>query len=155
MNKLNLAYLAGILDGEGCITLAKVYRKDNRNKNPKFVEECWGQVCIAWTDKKEQKEYLEELKKEFGGYYALFKSRAINGKGNDFVYWRLVSNKSAEFLKLVIPYLRVKKRQAEIVIRMHELKLANRGKHKEPSLKEMNDRQELIKEIRLLNKRGK
>jgi len=153
MNKLELAYLAGILDGEGCITLAKVYRKDNRNKNPQYKEEYWGQVAIGWKDIPKQTEFLDELKEKFGGYKALFK--ANNNHQCDWCYWRLTSNKSSEFLKKILPYLRVKKRQAEIVIRMHDLKLANRGKKKDPSDTEMEERKQLLQEIRLLNKRGK
>lgn len=154
MKKTYLAYIAGFLDGEGCVSLSKVYRKDNRNKKPRFKEEMWGTVQVAMANINTQRELLMELRNNFGGYYAEFKNRG-NKNTKDTIFWRLTSHKSAEFLKRIIFFLRIKKRQAEIVIRYQELTKKNRGKHKDPSEKEIQERKNLLIEIRQLNKRGK
>lgn len=152
MNKTYLAYIAGFVDGEGCVTLSRIYRKDMRNNNPKFVESVWGNVQIGMAHIPKQAELLKEFRDKFGGYYAEFTSKGVNQK--DTLFWRLTSHKASEFLKIILPYLRVKHRQAEIVIRMQELTKNNRGKKTNPSEEEMQERQNLINEIRILNKRG-
>ena len=55
MDNTYLAYIAGFLDGEGCITMVKVYRKDPRNKNPRYKEEFWGNVSVGMADPEPQR----------------------------------------------------------------------------------------------------
>lgn|SRR3990167_10786267 len=144
--KISLGYIAGFVDGEGCITLSRAYRKDVR-------DDVWGNIQIALAYKEENVKLLTYFHKEFGGYYKKVQRRNINQ--NDAVFWRITSQKAAGLARQLLPYLNLKKRQAEIIIRYAKL----RGKHSRKrslrfSKKEINERKSLLREIRILNKRG-
>lgn len=146
MNKLYLAYIAGIFDGEGCITITKTYRKDLRTDH-------WASVQLTWVDIPKQREVSEQLKKNFEGYLAFFKPK--NTPSRPIVFWRLQSKKAARFIKLLLPYLKVKKRHAEIIIRYSELQGDNRKRGARWETPEaLKEKGELLKEIQTLNKRG-
>lgn len=145
MNKIYLAYLAGIFDGEGTITITKTWRKDTVDH--------WPTVQITWTNITKQAELSEELKKRFGGYLKYYRPK--QGKGKEIVFWRLQSRKSVRFIKLLLPYLRVKKRHAEVIIRYSKLQGDNRKRGARwEAPKNLKEKEKLLKEIRNLNKRG-
>lgn len=88
-----LAYIAGLFDGEGCIT------KYASNQN-------WV-VQIGMTDR-DVIEYLAGL----GG---TMRTESARGKGTKILYrWRIMAQaETQEFLAAVVPYLRVKRALAE------------------------------------------
>ena len=155
MDKITLSYIAGFMDGEGCITLNRTYRKDARNKKAYFRDEYLGAVQIGMADIPIQREILKMLKEHYGGYYAEFAPRPSAGKNSKpTIFWRILSQKAARFCEDILPYLRVKKRQAEIVIEMAKSTRSNRGKKKLPDQKVLLLRKRLLEEVRILNKRG-
>ena len=110
MKKVDLAYVAGIFDGEGCICLRSSKRRSYTLD-----------VSIVNTN-----EWLMQwLKFAFGGncYSMQYKS---NEERNWKPCWRwaLASNKAMNFLELIHPYLRLKKPQADIAIKFQR---ARRG----------------------------
>ena len=122
INKELLSYLAGIIDGEGTITIRKsTYRirviKDC--KNPMY--------STRITLKMSVEEIPKLLKQTFNGHY--YKEKKIyNGKNsfrtNCIMYCYEINNKSAcDMLDKIYPYLIVKKKQAEIIFELKELKL--------------------------------
>lgn len=107
-NKLELAYLAGIIDGEGCITINLRHPRDGRSIRHDLNVQC---------NMQNQKAILL-LGQIFGG---LKNYRVKDKKSNKIVYeWRVSNRKAYECLKQLFPYLRVKKEQALLGIEFHE-----------------------------------
>ncbi len=103
-----LAYLAGIMDADGCFAM---YRYPRRNQGRSGI---YTFVSIKQT----QPEAVTLLSETFGGKVRLVKASAKGGK--PLFFWRLDSQKAALVALTLLPYLRLKKRQAEIVCAMQE-----------------------------------
>ena len=98
-----LAYAAGIVDGEGCITILNKW--DSRSKTYDKV-----QVDITNTN-----EWIcQWFKMQFGGTVRMCKAHKSNWKPT--FKWILEADKATAFLKIVLPYLNIKKANAEIAI---------------------------------------
>lgn len=104
-------YAAGIIDGEGCITIGRWkdtrYATEGRFKYSLRIQ-------VAMTDPAAG----EFLYKEFGGLFRIYKGSKATRR---VVYtWVLSTQKAADFLRLIRPYLRVKIKQAEVAIQYAE-----------------------------------
>jgi len=151
MNKLTAAYLAGLIDGEGYISILK-------NKKDTYKDGFRHQAVlkIVMTDK----EIIEWLYNGFGG---LFEPRKGIGNRKDSYCWVLKNNKNLiPFLLKVTPYLKVKRKQANILIEFNKtfgqyqiVKNKSGGVHKELSNQTREQRESLYHQIRELNKIGK
>jgi len=108
MKDTDLAYAAGLFDGEGCISINKVKPNRNPNLKPGFQLRC----SISITDE----ETANWFKEMFGGY-VMFRQRA---RAQDYWQWVVTSNGAYEFLKVLQEWLRLKKPQAEIGIAFTE-----------------------------------
>lgn len=109
MNKFNLAYTAGIIDGEGSIGIAKHKSKSCKRG---YVFELSVQVSSS-------DEWLcQWLKFGFGGSI----SHSVNKTGNPMWHWIIAARKASDFLKLILPYLKLKQPQAEIAVRFQDSK---------------------------------
>ena len=98
MSETDHAYAAGIVDGEGSIAIS------GRLKTALFVtvSNSDPRVCI-W------------LKERYGGFVYQSPGRIRNGKQTRIIYqWRCASATAGQFLKIIYPYLVIKKEQAEI-----------------------------------------
>lgn len=105
MKKTDLAYVAGIIDGEGCIHIANC--GSNKYKYGRVFR--LG-ISLASTD-----EWLPNwLKFAFGGYVYSKPIRPPSKKSQ--WEWRLGDVKAMDFLRLIYPYLKLKKPQAEVAI---------------------------------------
>ena len=106
-----LAYIAGIIDGEGHLGISKNTTKRQRQRNPKYQSE----ICVINTDKR----LMDWLESKMGG---LINARNMNGKNvkKDIwkisYRWRIQESLHPELLNLILPYLVIKKRQAELII---------------------------------------
>ena len=106
--ELELAYLAGIMDGDGCFALFH-YKGRNRGR---FSLEVFTSI------KQTQHEALDLLAYIFGGTVRLTKPSSPGGK---LLYlWKRSGTHAADVATQLLPYLRLKKRQAEIVIACQE-----------------------------------
>lgn len=95
MKKTDLAYAAGIIDGEGCINIDKDHRGHYRLHVIVCTTDEW---LVIW------------LKLGFGGCaWAVRKRRQWR--------WEICYRKGAAFLQLILPYLQLKGAQAELAIR--------------------------------------
>ena len=104
MSKTDLAYIAGFFDGEGCISIKRI-----RNRNRPF-NQYQLEVTVGSTD-----EWVcERFKFVFGGNVRKTKSRNPNWK--PFWVWRASSKTAGVFLKVIIPYLHLKRDRAEIAL---------------------------------------
>lgn len=109
IRKVELAYMAGIFDGEGCIHIVK-RKPDKKNKNSlspsyslrlginissKVIPYFFLSVCGGGVHKKERRE----------DFY------------KDTWEWTLCGSPAAELLKNLLPYLKIKRVEAELGIR--------------------------------------
>jgi hypothetical protein len=139
MNELDLAYAAGIIDGEGCISVKnkKVVKKDKAISSPCIY------LCMA------DKELIYWFKDYFGtGYLEHRKGRQAHYK--DQYRWVIEGNKCLEFLSLISPYLRGKKPQALELLKWPTHKHSVGGKLAPESLIERARITNRLKELKRL-----
>jgi hypothetical protein len=114
ISEAEIAYFAGIIDGEGTITISRAARKDTKHKLPAYIPHM--KVCN--TDKA----LIDWIQKTFGG--CLNNVRQSNDKWSTLYYLRWNCTKARTVLEMLLPYLRVKRLQAllvlEFVKRMNE-----------------------------------
>lgn len=97
-SELDLAYLAGLVDGEGCITI----HKNNLNN-------CSARLSIGMTDQY----VLTWIHENFGGTLS---SRESKGTSEALYFWHITRKAELELLlQLLLPYLKVKKLPALLV----------------------------------------
>jgi hypothetical protein len=116
MKKADLAYAAGIIDGEGCITITPQHyqKRPNISFTLRVVMGNTNEGVCQW------------FKFVFGGHYNfLHKTKG----GKPFWQWGVSSQKAMEFLRLIIPYLKIKRSQAELAIKF-QLAKKQQGGHK-------------------------
>jgi len=109
-----LAYAAGVIDSDGSIgirrsTYAKRVRGDARN--PIYST----RVCV----KQVERDAVALLKDSFGG--ALMVERSTLKNGRPFYYWEIHSRQATAMLRALLPYLRIKRRQAENCLALYAL----------------------------------
>lgn len=120
------AYFAGLFDGEGCIHIS-VHPPHGEGKN---VYHCL-QVIISNTDV----DIINYLHATFGGYVHLLSPRP---RHRHCYEWVLRSRRARLFLECLLPFLRIKKEQAELAI---EFQSTMRGHSRElsPEIIEVRD----------------
>jgi hypothetical protein len=100
------AYLAGILDGEGSICISKTTPK-GLAKSPWFA----GSISVGMTSK----QVVKTFKDKFGGSFSTSKP---NGLGDKRIYrWMVISQNARLVAKTLLPFLKIKKRQASLLIK--------------------------------------
>ena len=105
--KVALAYTAGIIDGEGCINIVR--HKNNTKRGFSF------QLSVLVRNTKEW--LCQWLKMQYGG--TITYHQAEKPFSNTWL-WVLQSNKALDMIKLIVPYLNLKRPEAELAILFHE-----------------------------------
>ena len=100
-----LAYWAGILDGEGCIYFTYNFSK-RRN------------IChtLAINIANTFKSILDIGRIDFGIGFVRKRKNRNEQKWQDVYEWDIKGRSACEFLELLLPYLVIKKEQAELAI---------------------------------------
>jgi hypothetical protein len=139
-DKVDLAYLAGLIDGEGCITLGRTVRAGQRRGESRTYDS----LTIVNTNR----DVLLWVQEVFGGrIHANIKRE--QGWKTAFSWY---ATNPASVLKAILPYLKIKKRQAEIFLEFCATK-RRYGKSRIPI--DVEDRRtQIVAEIRRLNQRG-
>jgi hypothetical protein len=137
--KAVMAYAAGIVDGEGCVAIDRYSNKDL----PSYCYRLKVRVGNTSID------LIEWLKNTFGGNVKTIKPRSKNNKRA--WEWYLAGEPAAKFIKLVRPYLLIKKQQADLAIAFQSEK-RGKGYH----LTDENRRKEEAAWLsaRTMNRRG-
>ena len=133
-NKQDLSYLAGFFDGEGCISILK---STKGNWNPAYFLQ--AQIGQKYGN------ILDWVKENFGGN--VYKKRDQT--------WIVTNFKAYEFIKLITPYLKYKKPQAELAIKFYEERIlgAKRKYASDPhSKEEIAKREEMLVEMKKLKR---
>jgi hypothetical protein len=124
MNKEQLAYTAGIIDGEGCIKVYKVDAKICHRPHNRYTLN----VQVSMTDKK----LIYWLKQKFGGYFYKHSFIIKNHPSWKLQYrWMLQNQHCWKFLIDILPYLKIKKIHAYRALSFLKLKPGHiKSKHK-------------------------
>jgi hypothetical protein len=132
MKDVEIAYLAGIVDGEGCITISRSPRKDVEYTPMSF------QVSVVNTNKGII-DWIYEKTNKVGNIYF---NKSKNPKHKSSYRWTISGNQKAiKFLEGIEKYLVIKKEQANVLIGGY-IHLSE------------NNRIALKEKINILNKRG-
>lgn len=142
MDKELLAWMAGFVDGEGTITICSVA------KNKTFVPK----LAVSNTNY----DSIKIFEDNFGGKVRLRKWE--NKKWKPCYEWSLTSRAACKAIEQLQPYLKIKNRQAEIVLELDVVRqMYNPSVRRwNPSLKKKVNTQfsRLKDKVQKLNKRG-
>lgn len=106
-----LAYLAGIADGEGCFVIYKKHFNNGR----------WIQYESAFSLAMGHPVPLRMFAAKFGNMVQPRRDKRT-AKRRLIYLWRVTSTRATELAKALIPYLEVKRRQATLAIEFQTLK---------------------------------
>ena len=124
-NEIDRAWLAAIIDGEGCISIRRHDSHSNADGNPRCQDGFIPFICVGNNDR----ELLDRCQ-EITGYGTVgVKDRPhTDGRGihsrRIYYGWRLDGNKAIEVIRAIYPFLIAKKRQA---ILCYNLDLSNKN----------------------------
>ncbi|WP_099159945.1 LAGLIDADG family homing endonuclease [Virgibacillus ndiopensis] len=123
MENWEAAYIAGIIDGEGSITLTKMHSKEHRRP------------CISIPSN--DREMLVYIKHLTGG--RIYNKKNYNPLKHQNSYTLYIKRKEEVFriLKEIYLYLRIerKKKRAEWILKYYNIVTPRNGKYNEESLK--------------------
>lgn len=139
INKSDAIYLAGIFDGEGCVTLGKMENyKTTYCLNVNVTNT--NQLLLEWI-------------KETVGKGGVYKKTRENDYWKDNYVWKINGSLAVSFLKVIYPYLKVKRIQCDIAFKFGE---TIQGKQTRVRLtdEERDSRRELFLEMRKANHRN-
>lgn len=137
MKKADVAYLAGIIDGEGTLSL------HSRNKS--------GSTQIIFNVSNTCLPLLKHLKRVTGTGTIACCNRPKNPKWKIGYNWRVPQSSAYWLLPLLLPHLVVKKKQAKILL--HYLHVLSTTKVKTSRRNRQVDK--CIKKIQKLNRKGR
>jgi len=106
MTRENLAYAAGIVDGEGCIG---IFRRVNRQAFRTHITVAMCELAVP--------EFLFQI---FGGSLSKHE-RLFRPNAREQYVWLVAAQKAAECARAILPYLRIKQAQAENLIELQEI----------------------------------
>ena len=135
-----LAYIAGIIDGEGCICIYTTKRRTTTAGQMKVV--------VANTNRA----LLEFLKLHFGGSISARNNITYNPRSKQCFEWIVASRKALYLLQFIEPYLRLKKLQAQVAVE-YQLQRRNRGCRLTDKEKAVAEAQKIT--MNRLNKKGR
>ena len=106
----NKAYIAGIIDGEGSISIV--------SNNTKGKKGLYPSTYIKISVGSSSKDLIDFLVKLLGGCSYKEKNKQNRKR---FWRWSLSSNQAANFIQIIVPYLIIKKHQANLAIEFYKV----------------------------------
>ncbi len=140
------AYAAGLVDGEGCIHLARRGAK----KGTYAVAHQHGQHTVLVYLNNTAKPMIDYLQSRWGGYVRRVPENEKLNRREQW-HWGLSANKALRFLDDIFPYLVVKRRQAQLARRFQRY-VQVVGRERTERIYQLQCR--FFDEMRLLNRRG-
>lgn len=114
MTETELAYLAGIVDGEGYIGI-----KTTPARGDRVTTGFHARIQVRMTD-----EPAIALLSQLGGSY--YRENPHAERGKPLYCWQVSDRLAEQALTALLPYLRVKKQQAETVLELRRLQATGR-----------------------------
>lgn len=138
IRRVDLAWAAGFIDGEGCLLIQSAKRNG--------VRYYWIMVSAPQVNP----EPLIKLQTIFGG--AIHHRAARPAKWADIYEWHIGNRQAASMLHRVLPYLLVKRGQADLLLTFDAL-LLRKGK-RALTVPEIARRAALADAVKALNRKG-
>lgn len=136
-NQIN-AYLAGIIDGEGHISINRNKSCPTRRLNPRYQAE----IIVVNTDIR----LMEFLVENVGGSY--YKRKKIKEHHKDTYQWKISSTTARDFCERILPFMVLKKEQAKCIIQLYKETDYNTRKL---SAEDLNKREAIYQKLLALN----
>jgi len=137
LNKIDCAYIAGFIDGEGSIIL---YERKNS-----WSDSYAMRVIVSQSDKGL---FILEWIKEITGIGSIVNKPRFNPLHRNSCHWQANAEAAETLLKQILPYLKLKKEQAQMALDFQ-------SKLRQPELKADRYWQvDFRQKMRLLNQRG-
>ena len=141
-----LWYAAGIIDGEGCISINK-FSPSKPSLSPRYTP----LVFVGNT----QRLLVEWLLRHFGG---TIQTRPGNARHRDCFIWVLPGPRARAFIAALRPYLMLKGSQADVLLEYYASLVSFKGgcnkRQRRVQPEELARREGLYRQIRALNKTG-
>jgi hypothetical protein len=149
-SEAELAYFAGFFDGEGCVGINPVSKAGGVSRY----------YCLYATARQIDTTPLQMLKEAFGGCIQGPHNASATKRGT--YSWRVQAAQAEQFLVAVLPYLVVKRAQAELALEFrrtfHRGEILPKGSTHagNPARRHavMERREMCYREMRALNRRG-
>ena len=109
-NVADLAWLAGIIDGEGSIFVMKQTRKD-RERDINYIL----RISVDSTDP-----YMAPACGKIAGGPCILQTRDKRENCSDGLKWQVNGKQAVKVLKAILPFLKVKRAQAALAIEFQE-----------------------------------
>lgn len=127
-----IAYCAGLFDGEGCISLHRVFtyagrKETSYGKHPNYRYRI--NIVVNQVDF----EAIKVLYDTFGGQVRYKERRRLSPTGRPYSarwWWEEGDRRAVAILQQMLPYLRLKAAQAELALQVHATKLPALGEGK-------------------------
>ena len=118
MTKIDIAYCAGLIDGEGYIGIKRDrgYACQER-KTPGYH----ARIQVRMVDEPA----IQFLAESFGGTY--YREKPHANKGRPLYCWQASDKNAEQTLRALLPYLKVKRRSAEAVLELRALQADGRS----------------------------
>ena len=143
-----ISYMAGVVDSDGCISIGKMkghYNKAQRRVTPRYV--------LALIVTNTSPDLMNWLVEKFGGRMKARKRVKPNHKTT--WNWVIDHGKALHALRLIKPYLIIKKEQAKIGIDFIEKWISPNGGQGSTVLpEEVSRRESLYQRMKILNQVG-
>ena len=143
-----ISYMAGVVDGEGCIGISKM--KGNYNKAQRIVNPRYVLTLVVTNTSTKLMEWLTEK------FYGRIHPRKCNNPNTKQGYnWMQDHGKALHTLRMIKPYLIIKREQAEVGIELIEkwvTTIGGQGALTPPD--EVSRRESLYQRMKILNHRG-
>lgn len=144
MSESEIAYVAGIVDGEGCVQVRRIGA--NRFNQPSF----WMQLQVSNTNH-ELLVYLKDVT-GLGHVDGPFSYNKDGANRKPYWKWRVKQSDALGLLILLQPWLIVKRKVTFLVFKLREMQVGFRTNALSPN--ETNLRESLYAEIKEANRRG-
>ena len=114
----DLAYCAGVIDSDGTIgvKMSTYAMRHGNGGQPNYSE----RICV----KQVEPQAVDLLTSLFGGSRYISKPSAK--KGRTLFSWQVTDQKASAVLRAILPFLRIKRSQAENCLRLRDVKEASK-----------------------------
>jgi hypothetical protein len=133
-----LCYLAGIIDGDGCISIGKNIMQGRPHP-------IYNLVLLITSTNKDLIDFL------YGNYGGIITGQPSRGNSKPYFILQLLSNNAIRILLAVKDKLIVRKQQAELALKFPMRTRESMGRF---SQEERNERENIYLQLRKLNKKG-
>lgn len=106
LSKTDAAYIAGIIDGEGCVTLSK-----KKDPSMRLGYGLRPHITVVNTNKK-----LIQFLKDITNLGVVYSGQDKKKNSKPHFRWQLWSQQARSFLLEILPYLVLKQKQAQLVL---------------------------------------